>query len=124
MRRRKPKRLRKLSRRKRRIVVDTLHHISNPSGTEESASSASPYERKSILRYPKRKYSKWKHGRIVKVLVFPFQRRSLSTTAAAIVCLSSFASFVYLRRSAPTEIRAELSGLGDINFTYSGHQNQ
>ena len=54
--------------------------------------------------------------------MFPFQRRHLLTTIGVLISASSIIMFSYLMKSEPAEIRAELTGLGDIQFSYSGKQ--
>lgn len=123
MHKKKPKRLRKSARRKKTAYVDRFYQIRNASKTNESSPQNDPCKRKETLRSARRKYPLWRLTPLVKILIFPFRRKNLFTSSAAIICLISFAGFFYLRQSRPIEIRAELTGLGDIEFTYSGKQN-
>ncbi len=70
-------------------------------------------------------HSKWRRrsGRFLKVFFLPFKKKYLVTTIALMVCITSLLTVFYLAKSKPIEIRAELTGLGDIDFAYSGKQN-
>ena len=53
----------------------------------------------------------------------PFQQKYRTATIGVLISLTFMSVFLYLIQSEPAEVRAELSQLGDISFTYSGKQN-
>ncbi len=113
-------------RRNKKIIYQralTSHRVQTNSREPESSKQKLNDKDIGTRASSRRKYLKYKVGAIPKILIFPFKKKNLLTTVALIICMTSFLTFLYLMKSTPTEIRAELTGLGDIEFTYSGKQS-
>lgn len=97
--------------------------IKTSSRGHETSTKESNNKSSEIIKKAKPNYLKPKAGMIPSILIFPFKRKNLLTTISLAICATSFLTFLYLTTSNPTEIRAELTQLGDIEFTYTGKQN-
>ena len=80
--------------------------------------------KETILAYLRRKYLRVRARWYIGVLLFPLRKKYRFTTSALTISLLSLLAFIYLMKSKQAEIRAQLTGLGDIDFTYSAGQQE